>query len=119
MAYRNFNGTAAEYRSLHYWVEKQLGKPMKCSKCLAEDKSRYHWANISKSYKREISDWVRLCVKCHLNMDKVPGGPRKEFCVRGHKMEEPNLYIKPSTGTRECRECKKLMHSKAWKRGDK
>lgn len=30
---------------------------------------QYHWANISRSYKRDLSDWVRLCASCHKKSD--------------------------------------------------
>ena len=32
-------------------------------------KKMYHWANISKSYKRNRNDWLRLCVPCHMKYD--------------------------------------------------
>jgi len=28
-----------------------------------------NWANLSGQYKRDISDWVELCAKCHKNFD--------------------------------------------------
>lgn len=59
-----------KYKHLHYWVGKKLGKPMKCEKCGKENMKRYHWANISGKYKKELSDWMRLCVSCHFQMDK-------------------------------------------------
>ena len=57
------------YRSLHKWVERQLGKPKRCTHCGDASKSRYHWANISEEYKKDPSDWVRLCVSCHKKYD--------------------------------------------------
>lgn len=54
------------YRAIHYWVVKNLGKPSKCSKCKKEFKGhKIHWANISRTYKRDLTDWIRLCSKCH------------------------------------------------------
>lgn len=58
-----------DYHSLHHWVEKNLGKPRECSNCHRTDATRYHWANISKEYKWEIDDWVRLCPRCHKLFD--------------------------------------------------
>ena len=29
-----------------------------------------HWANKSGNYLRELTDWIRLCVKCHKFFDK-------------------------------------------------
>lgn len=58
------------YRGIHSWIEKALGKPNKCLVCGIEDIGRrYHWANISKQYKRDVGDWMRLCVPCHKKYD--------------------------------------------------
>lgn len=34
---------------------------------------KIHWANISRLYKRDLDDWMRLCAKCHkaYDMDKL------------------------------------------------
>lgn len=58
-----------EYVYLHKWVEKELGRPLICEMCGVGDKKRYHWANISGEYKKEVSDWIRLCPSCHENYD--------------------------------------------------
>ena len=63
-------GGVNEYRNLHKWVAKQLGKPEMCSECGKVGSGRQmHWANISKEYKKDINDWKRLCVKCHYEFD--------------------------------------------------
>lgn len=54
---------------LHNWVKRNLGKPNKCDFCQTTEKRMYHWANRSGDYKRELSDWLRLCVPCHKNYD--------------------------------------------------
>ncbi len=66
----NWKGDSAGYHSIHIWVSKNLGKPSHCAKC---DKSegKFEWANISKEYKRDLSDWVRLCKSCHNIYDDV------------------------------------------------
>lgn len=63
-----WKGDKVGYRALHYWVERQLGKPKKCEFCLTE-KAIFHWANKSGSYLRDKSDWLRLCAKCHKEYD--------------------------------------------------
>jgi hypothetical protein len=65
-----WKGDKVGYRALHEWVERRLGKPMCCDFCGVTSKKRYHWANKSRNYKREITDWIRLCPKCHANYDK-------------------------------------------------
>jgi len=69
----NWKGDEVKYRSLHSWIHRYKGKPSKCENCLKDNLSGHqiHWANISHNYKRELSDWIRLCVKCHKTYDKV------------------------------------------------
>lgn len=58
------------YVSLHQWVQRKLGKPSLCSDCGTIIAKRFEWANISGKYLRDISDYKRLCVKCHKIFDK-------------------------------------------------
>lgn len=63
-------GEKVEYRGLHLWVERNLGKPKHCEHCGKNDPTkRYHWANKSHEYKYDLSDWLRLCVSCHKRYD--------------------------------------------------
>ena len=68
----SYKGENVSYRNLHRWVERNLGKPKICENC--KDNSlrhrQYHWANKSRNYKRNLTDWVRLCVKCHKAYDR-------------------------------------------------
>lgn len=57
------------YRALHKRIENELGTPMKCEHCRTTTATRYHWANVSKKYKYDLKDWIRLCTKCHSNFD--------------------------------------------------
>lgn len=67
-----WTGDIKEYKSLHYWVGKNLGKPEVCSSCgeIKEGKN-IHWANKSGEYKKDPNDWIRLCVRCHYKFDNV------------------------------------------------
>lgn len=66
-----WGGTIQEYKALHYWVNKYLGKPPVCEHCQKEEDGRkIHWANISGEYRKEVGDWIRLCVSCHYKFDK-------------------------------------------------
>lgn len=56
-------------KALHHWVRRQLGTPKKCEICLTTDDRVYHWANKSHTYKRDVTDWLRLCVPCHKKYD--------------------------------------------------
>lgn len=67
-----WKGQKVGYRRLHNWVEEELGAPMVCSNCsfMSNNRRRIHWANKSHFYKRDTTDWIRLCVKCHIAYDK-------------------------------------------------
>ena len=55
--------------ALHDWVVRHLGKPNNCEHCDSTNAKKYEWANKSQKYKRELSDWLRLCPKCHARYD--------------------------------------------------
>jgi hypothetical protein len=67
-----WKGNEVGYSALHKWVKKMKGSSNKCEIC---NKSgfkgkRIGWANISGLYKREITDWMRLCASCHFYFDR-------------------------------------------------
>lgn len=66
-----WKGINVSYEGLHQWVSRYLGKPMKCEHCKTTEAKRFEWANKSKEYKRELSDWVRLCTSCHRKYDNL------------------------------------------------
>ncbi len=68
----NWKGDKVSYRSLHHWVVRWKGTPDTCENCGKSGlKSRQiQWANKSKKYLRDLSDWIRLCVRCHKKFDK-------------------------------------------------
>jgi len=112
--FRQFKGTYNEYHALHQWVRRKLGNPRKCEACDATDKKVYHWANASGNYLPDTKDWLRLCPGCHAIMDDWGRRPGTH-CTRGHELKGENLYFVPSRGNIECRTCKRMYHSKAWK----
>ncbi len=71
----HWKGDNVGYRALHYWVQKTLGKPKKCSFCDIQNKlgnggrSTIQWANKDHKYKRKKEDWIALCYKCHYKYD--------------------------------------------------
>lgn len=68
----NFKGEAVGYYALHSWIRRHYGSPKECCLCGENNPSkRYEWANISGKYKRDINDFIRLCKKCHNNLDGV------------------------------------------------
>lgn len=82
VVYKTWKGSNDDYRKLHKWVENKLGKVKKCTRCSTTigDSKRFHWANISGEYKKDISDWIRLCAQCHVRQDwKTRVHPFKKF----------------------------------------
>lgn len=69
----NWKGDDVSYVPLHSWVVRKLGKPNTCEKCgkTGLKGRKIAWANISRAYKRELTDWVRLCAGCHLIFDGI------------------------------------------------
>lgn len=65
------------YDAIHEWVERWKDDPEKCEKC--ESIKNLEWSNISGEYKRDLSDWQRLCKKCHHRYDFDKFGARMEF----------------------------------------
>lgn len=71
-----WKGNKVSYSELHHWVYRWLKKPKRCQKC--GKIKQLNAANISQKYKRKITDWVWLCVKCHMKQD---GRTKHEFCT--------------------------------------
>lgn len=67
----NWKGANVGYSALHSWVRRNLGRPKNCLECGFESDNirQFHWANVSREYKRDLSDWIRLCAKCHKAYD--------------------------------------------------
>jgi len=57
------------YTAIHCWIKRMYGYPKKCEFCGTTKKRRYDWANKSGKYKRDLKDWLRLCVPCHKKYD--------------------------------------------------
>ena len=68
----NWKGDSVGYGGLHNWVKLYLGKPETCEHCgkTGLKGKKIHWANKSQEYRRELTDWLRLCVPCHSRYDR-------------------------------------------------
>lgn len=71
MAIASWKGDFAGYSAMHYWVNREKGKPKKCEHCGRTDKKKYEWANKNHTYKRNKDDYVRLCTSCHRKYDLI------------------------------------------------
>lgn len=69
------------YMSVHSWIRRILGKAQKCenSFCVYPRTrsngfivwfpKKFEWANISRKYKRDVTDYISLCCSCHHYFD--------------------------------------------------
>jgi len=64
-----WKGDAVGYSGLHLWVRKTKPKPNACGIC-GKITTKLEAANISGEYKRDINDFIYLCVPCHRKFDK-------------------------------------------------
>lgn len=67
----SWKGDDVGYGALHDWVRKHLRYPRKCELCGTDDEREYHWANKDHKYKRNLKDWIRVCVPCHRKYDNA------------------------------------------------
>ena len=68
----HWKGEEVKYRGLHMWVVARLGQPNTCENCGKSNLKgrKIHWANKSREYKRDLTDWLRLCAPCHGAYDR-------------------------------------------------
>lgn len=64
------NRNKISYQSKHDFIRNKYGRPMFCENCGSENSKAFDWANISKQYKLNIDDWLRLCRRCHILYDR-------------------------------------------------
>ena len=75
----NYKGENAGYSVKHKWVKDKFGIPSYCEYCKSTIQKQYQWSNISGKYRKDVSDWQRLCAKCHSKYDREK---RKEIIVK-------------------------------------
>jgi len=66
----NWKGEEASLVAKHAWIKVRAGRPNYCEKCKTTTAKKFEWANISGKYKRDVTDYLRLCSSCHLKFDK-------------------------------------------------
>lgn len=60
-----------KYNAIHAWVREYKEPMVECSRCgeSGED-TVLHWANVDHEYRRNLDDYICLCVKCHCEYDR-------------------------------------------------
>lgn len=57
------------YVSLHKWIRRELGNIKECVYC--GNGGRIEWASTSHKAKRDLDDYIPLCVPCHRRYDDI------------------------------------------------
>jgi hypothetical protein len=78
----NWKGHEVGYFALHTWLNRNRAKTGVCESCGAtpEPKKRRvatEWANVSGEYRRDVTDYLELCVSCHRKLDMTQEKRRK------------------------------------------
>lgn len=107
-------GKNVKYFGLHSWIRRKIGgRPEKCQHCgIAgfENKNKrwsIQFCNFSGKYKRELSDWVMLCVSCHRKHDNSKRKINKFKCLDCKDI----IKTKFSQIPKFCRKCKRRKHN--------
>lgn len=77
---------------IHYWVERELGKPMICEICKTTERKVYDWSNKDHKYRKVVEDWQRLCRKCHKKYDEENNNKKILRKYKYHNIEDLNNY---------------------------
>lgn len=76
-AHPAWKGDKVSYKQLHQWLERHRPKTGRCSRCGATP-NRTEWANLSGEYRRDLEDYIELCVSCHRREDRAR--PKRPTC---------------------------------------
>lgn len=73
-----------EYQTLHKRMQRVHGTPHYCVGCFSYDpEAMYHWAHKHDTpFTDNISNWFRMCPKCHSKYD-ITLEQRREICRLG------------------------------------
>lgn len=86
-----WKGDGVGYFGLHSWIQRELGESEICIKCGSNKKVQ--WANKSKEYKRDLKDWISLCVVCHRRYDGITKFSRKTVHFIREKLKQGEKQI--------------------------
>ena len=64
----NWKGDEVGYMALHQWVYARKERTGICQQCGAEGVTEF--ANVSGEYRRDVEDFIELCVPCHRRYDQ-------------------------------------------------
>jgi hypothetical protein len=88
-----WKGDMAGKIALHGWTRRRIPKPQLCQSC--NQKPAYDLANKSGLYKRDLSDWIWLCRKCHMESDGRMGNLKRnpKLSLEEKKKRKKDYYL--------------------------
>lgn len=105
-----WKGKNASYITQHQWINRNYGKASCCEMCRKKLVGKFHWANISGKYLRNIKDYKQLCVSCHIKFNHIQ--KYGDLCRNGHP-RPPESERKGKNGKwKECPFCRREKYAK-------
>lgn len=87
-----WKGSKVGYSGLHRWVRENKPIPTQCEKCKRK-RLKLDAANISQEYKRDVSDWIYICRRCHMQSDgRLDRFKNKSVYVREGKEQQQEMF---------------------------
>ena len=85
-------GNKTKYQGVHKWVRSRLKKPELCQRCAINPPKQMH--NISGKYRRDLDDWLYVCVKCHAEIDgRVRRLKQRRMGCSGKRLHQEKLKL--------------------------
>lgn len=81
-----WKGHRAGYQAMHRWIRLERPYTRICGRCGKTD-CHTEYANVSGEYRRQVEDWIELCVSCHRQMD-WDNNPHKGFKLSADDVRE-------------------------------
>jgi len=82
-----WKGDNASYVTQHKWVYDNKGRPKVCEHCgITCEEKKLNWANIDHEYRRNVDDYISLCIFCHRKHDKKNDNKINKFYGRNTKI---------------------------------
>jgi hypothetical protein len=100
----NWKGDTVGYFALHAWLERNKPRTGICGQCGSrpEPKKRNvatEWANVSGEYRRDLNDYIELCVPCHKRRDMTDQKRRKISDANRQRLVSAETRAKLSAAT--------------------
>lgn len=112
-----WKGDAAGVNAIHRWVERRKVKPALCENCNQREPKEL--ANISGEYRRDVDDYLYLCMRCHLIFDDrwkhLQNNKPKDITITKKRVVWTRNYSDLAKKRMESSECPNCgLHKSQW-----